>query len=282
MLRACLFSIPLVFSVAVADAQRAPDRGAMPASVETLLDLVGMDESYVIMSEAGQRDAQQLEEDLFASSGAGAWQTIIADLYHPDELRAAFTSGFAFDRMDDDTLSDAISFWGSDLGQRIVEAELTAWDAMSDEEIEELANEIYFQRVADNDPRLPILERFTEVNDFVDLNVAGALNSNFAFYRGMADGGAYQFDMPQDMMLAEVMGQEPEIRENAILWLYSFQLMAYDNLSDADIEAYIAFSESEAGQTYNAAIFQGYDNVFETMSYRLGMAAAIFMTGDEL
>ena len=130
-------------------------------------------------------------------------------------------------------------------------------------------------------PRLELLEAFNDANSLVDLNVAGALNSNFAFYRGLADGDAFEIDLPEDIMLAEIWGQEPEIREETVLWLYSYQLMAYDELSDADVQAYIDLSESPAGQALNRALFAAFDAMFEAVSYDLGAAAALFVAGEE-
>ena len=48
------------------------------------------------------------------------------------------------------------------------------------------------------------------------------------------------------------------------------------------METYIAFSETPAARAFNAALFAGFDAVFEAMSYRLGSAAALFMTGQRL
>jgi hypothetical protein len=70
--------------------------------------------------------------------------------------------------------------------------------------------------------------------------------------------------------LSEVWGQEPELRRDTIEWLYSFQLSAYSGLSDADIEAYTAFSETEAGAALNAALFAAFDTVFNQLSFRAG------------
>jgi hypothetical protein len=78
-------------------------------------------------------------------------------------------------------------------------------------------------------------------------------------------------------MLAEVWGQEPELRRDTIEWLYSFQLSAYAGLQDADIEAYSAFSATPAGANLNAALFAAFDEVFNQLSYELGEAAAGFI-----
>ena len=58
--------------------------------------------------------------------------------------------------------------------------------------------------------------------------------------------------------------QNIDIRQNTTEWVYSFLLLAYEPLEDADLETYIAFSETGAGQDLNAAMFAAFDG----MSYR--------------
>ena len=277
MLRAICLSVSFVIGAGPALAQSAP-----PLREDTLamLDAIGMEQSINIMVQAGVRDGRGLEDDLFPGRGGAAWGGVVDRLYAPDTLRAYFYEGFPEDRLAEDRAAEITAFFSSDLGERIVEGELTAWEAITDQAVEDAANEVYFQHLAEANPRLELLDRFTEVNGFVDFNVMGALNANFAFLRGMSDGGAYERPIPEDMILTQVWQSEPDIREDTILWLYSFQLMAYADLTDEELEAYIAFSESEAGQLYNSTVFAGYDAVFSEMSYRLGNAAALFMTGE--
>lgn len=277
MLRAICLSVSLVIGAGPALAQSAP-----PLREDTLamLDAIGMEQSINIMVQAGVRDGRGLEDDLFPGRGGAAWGSVVDRLYAPDTLRAYFYEGFPEDRLAQDRAAEITAFFSSDLGERIVEGELTAWEAITDQAVEDAANEVYFQHLAEANPRLELLDRFTEVNGFVDFNVMGALNANFAFLRGMSDGGAYERPIPEDMILTQVWQSEPDIREDTILWLYSFQLMAYADLTDEELEAYIAFSESDAGQLYNSTVFAGYDAVFSEMSYRLGNAAALFMTGE--
>lgn len=279
MLRALCFSVSICLGAGAAFAQSSV---ALRDDTLAMLDAIGMEESINIMVQAGVRDGRGLEDNLFPGRGGVAWGNVVDRLYAHDTLRNAFYDGFPEDRLTEERVGEILDFFSSELGERIVEGELTAWAAITDQDVEDAANEVYFQRLAEADPRLELLEQFTEVNGFVDFNVMGALNANFSFLRGMSDGGAYENPIPEDMILTQVWQSEPEIREDTILWLYSFQLMAYADLTDQELEAYIAFSESEAGQLYNSTVFAGYDAVFSRMSYRLGNAAALFMTGEPI
>ena len=83
-------------------------------------------------------------------------------------------------------------------------------------------------------------------------------------------------------MLAEVWGQEPDIRRDTIEWLYPFLAVAYQSLTDAELERYIAFSQTEAGHKMNAAIFVAFDAVMVKISFDLGQAAGRLMEGQDI
>lgn len=284
MLRAFCLSLAVAFGPGAAApvlAQAAPPV-ALRADTLALFEAVGMQESFDIIAEAGIRDALSLEDDLFPGRGGASWAALVDRLVTPELLSDTFFRAFPESRLGEDHMDEILAFFTSGTGRRIVEGELAAWRAITDPEIEEAANAVYHRRLSEGDPRLELLTRLIESNDFVDLNVMGGLNANMAFLQGLADGGAYEQDVSQEMILSQAWQQEPRLREDTTLWLYSYQLMAYSGLGDEDLLAYIDFCESEAGQAYNSALFIGFDAIFTDMSYRLGATAAGFMTGSPL
>jgi hypothetical protein len=80
--------------------------------------------------------------------------------------------------------------------------------------------------------------------------------------------------MPEELMLSEVWGQEPQLRHDTIEWLYSFQLSAYSGLADATSRPIPRFPRRRRAQALNAALFAAFDEVFSQLSYELGEAAA--------
>jgi hypothetical protein len=59
-------------------------------------------------------------------------------------------------------------------------------------------------------------------------------------------------------------------------------LLAYQPLSDDDLQTYITFSESAEGQVVNTALFVAFDEMFEGISRALGLAASQYMAGQDL
>jgi hypothetical protein len=251
-----------------------------PARADRLIDVTRLTEVLGVMREEGLSYAESLEADLFPGQGGRAWMGE-ADRIHALERSLADMRGSLTETLGKDTIDPAIAFFASPLGQKIVAAELSARAAMLDEEVDAIASEALAEKIAENDPRLDALRRFVDVNDLIESNVVGGLNSNLAFYRGLVDGGAFEGDITESQMLAEVWEQEADLRISSEEWLLSYLGLAYSALNDAELEAYIEMSDTEAGGAFNRAIFEAFDVLFNRTSYELGKAAARFMTAED-
>lgn len=260
-----------------------PDAGreAKTAELHALLDAMGLYDILAIMAAEGVGSSRTLEADMFPGKGGGAWMAVVAGIYAADKMTAAFEAALPVERLSQADIINLRLFFDSDVGQRIVAGEVAARQAFLDPALEEIATELAKERIAQNHPRIAQLTEFNTVNDLVERNVSGALNGNFAFFAGLSEGGAFAAPVPETMMLAEVWSQEPAIREDTTAWLYAYQTLAYEDLSDADLAAYIALSRTEAGQAINASLFAAFDTLFNAISYELGRAAAGFMAGED-
>lgn len=266
---------PLAAQVMPAPAQTSPQMRA-------LFDAMGIYDILEIMSAEGRAAAPDLEAELFAGQGGGAWLAVVSDIYALDRMTASFEAAVPLDRLDPEALASLQAFFDSDAGVRIVAGEVAARRAFLDPAIKQAATDLAQERAAAGDPRLDLLTAFIAANALVDRNVSGALNSNFAFYLGLSEAGAFSDQIPEELMLADVWGQEPQIRSDTLEWLYSYQLLAYEGVSDADLRAYIALSQTPEGQALTGALFAAFDVVFEGISRALGRAAAGFIAGQDL
>lgn len=273
--------LPIILVAAFLCALPLRAAGADPAALLTTLRIPEM---IAVMQDEGIAYGDELEEQLFPGAGGARWDEAVARVYDEPALLERFQSAFAARLAADPQAMDQIAgFFGTDRGQQILILEIEARRALLDEAVEEAAAVSVDDMRARDDPRLALLERFAMANDLIEQNVSGALNANFAFYQGMSDGGAFDgAKMTEADMLAEVWAQEPDIRAETESWLYPFLALAYKPLSDADVEAYLAFSESEAGRAMNAAMFAAFDEVFREISRDLGRAAAEMLSGQDI
>ncbi|MCU4651888.1 hypothetical protein N8I71_03550 [Roseibacterium sp. SDUM158016] len=291
MLRNLTLALPIAAFLVLpgpgaAVAQAVPGQSLPPLSerapeIAEMIDAMGLRDVIAIMANEGVAAATNLESSMFPGDGGAAWAAEVNRIHGEGRMIGLFEDAFPVDAMSAEEARTITEFFAAEPGASIALAEIAGRRAFLDPDTEELAREAFRQAVVDEDPRIELLTDFIQSNDLVERNVSGALNSNYAFYRGLLDGGAFQVEIPEELMLAEVWGQEPELRRETIEWLYSFQLSAYAGLEDSAIEAYTALSETPSGQALNAALFRAFDTLFDQLSYELGVAAAGFIAGED-
>lgn len=270
---------------AQSDPQPAPAQVQAPQGdrIARLGDILQIGEEIEIMCAEGIDYGDTLEADLFPGQGGANWRRAVAAIYDAGRMRAVFDTTLAAQLTGSEAELDAVeAFFTSERGQRILALELEARRALRDEATEEAARAAAEDMAAKDDPRLALIRRFSAVNDLVELNVSGGLNANLAFYKGMAEGGAFGEDVTEDMMLADVWAQEADLRKETEDWLFPYLSLAYRPLSDEDMQAYFDFSQTDAGQKMNAAVFAAFDAVFVGLSRDLGLAAAKQMQGEDI
>ncbi|MFN2307311.1 MAG: DUF2059 domain-containing protein [Paracoccaceae bacterium] len=254
---------------------------AHQSDAEVLYDALRLDEIVAVMSEEGIVYGESIGAEMFPDRVDDNWAGVVGEIYAVSRMTERVQADFTALAEDMD-LAPMIAFFETDLGRQVAELELTARQAMLDEEIEEAAKETAAIAMMDETPRAAQIEAFIDGNDLVEQNVVGALNSNYAFYTGLIDGGGFPQGLGEEDVLADVWNQEPEIRSNTREWMSSFLLMAYAPLSDEELDDYMAFSQTDAGQDLNRLLFGGFDPLFVDISRELGLASSRYMQGADL
>ena len=271
----------LTFATAISLTPVMASANAAPADVAALFEAMNMPEMIEIMRAEGLDYGEQIANDLFPDRISATWPDTVADIYNLEAMRAGFAAQFG-EALGDTDIDVLIAFYESDVGQSVADLEVAARRALMDEDFEEASKEAAALAIAEEAPRVAMVEQFVDANDLVETNVVGAMNANFAFYLGLLDGGAFPQELTVDQILADVWSQEDDIRKNTYEWVYSYLLLAYQPLSDADLQTYIAFSESDEGQAMNTALFAAFDEMYEGISRALGLASSEYMSGQDL
>ncbi|HLQ17410.1 MAG TPA: DUF2059 domain-containing protein [Tabrizicola sp.] len=264
-------------------AETVTDQPGAELSAPQLAEVLQLDALFAVLREEGLAHGQTLETDMFPSGGGEEWQAAVSAIYDIDRLRAGFDAALQEQLgQDSETLDQIAAFFGSDLGRKIIGLEIEARRAFLDTEAEEAARVAADDAAAARDPKVDQVRRMIEAADLLEMNVAGSLSGNLAFMTGMASTGAYGSDLPEDQILSDVWGQEEQVRADTSTWLYAYLGLAYSPLSEDEMEAYVEFWESPAGQRLNAALFTAFDRVFRQVSYDLGRAAGRTMQGRDI
>jgi hypothetical protein len=270
------FALIATMMTAPAFAQSAPS-----AEIDTLFTALGLPEIVEVMHEEGLADSTTLGKEMLPVAAARDWADAAQFIYDPqtmlDNVRDAFEA-----ELQGDDIDAMLAFFTSEAGTKIIALEVSARRALLDEIVEEASTEAASVQMRDETPRYLLVKDFVDVNDLIESNVVGSLNSSYAFYTGLIDGGAMPTDVTHDTALQDVWAQESDIRDSTTEWIYSFLLMAYQPLSDTELNTYIAFSETEAGQQLTAALFVAFDGMFEDISRALGLNISWLLLTQEL
>lgn len=252
---------------------------ASKAELDQLFAAMRTEELLKIMSDEGIAEGDELREDMFGGQGDIGWGGALMTIYGQDRMIAEFRETFDSELATSD-ITPLLDFYSTDTGQRVARFEIEGRRAISDETVEAAAQQAHAALSDENSARLDQLNAFIAQNDLIELNVAGAMTSNLAFFQGMATGGG--LDIGESEMLAMVWEREEEIRTDTTGWVGAYLTFAYDRLSDDDLAEYIALSDTKAGRDLNRALFAGFFEVFKRISYDLGAATARFQQSDEL
>ncbi len=260
-----------------------PLRAQAVASPEILrlADALRLGETVALMREEGLIYGRELEQSMFPGRGGEGWAAEVSRLYDERAMLETVMTGFSATLADTD-LTPLLRFFESPLGARVTALELSARRALIDPDVDQANAELVDHLLAEGGPRMALLRAFIEANDLIELNVAGTLNSDFAFYQGLQDGGGYDPPRSEAEILRDVAGGEEAIRQDTRQWLFRFLWMAYSPLSDDELRAYTELSRTPEGQQLNAALFAGFDAMFDRISAGLGRAAARVLRSDDL
>ncbi|MDX1744195.1 MAG: DUF2059 domain-containing protein, partial [Ruegeria sp.] len=244
--------------------------------VDRLLLALQLDQVIDILREEGQILGQNLQETFLDHKGGPVFLDQVDRIYDADKMRLHVEEVFE-GTLTDKQLDQAILFFESELGQTLVSLELSARVALSDETIEEMAQDTY--KNADRDADLyRLVDEYIQVNNLIEENVQNSISADYNFFRGLNIGAGQN----EAELLTQLFGQKDSTTEETRTWLYSFFLLAYKPLSDAQMRENIAFSRTETGKAVNTALFESFDQMFDAIYFQLGEAVAQVLKGSDL
>lgn len=217
--------------------------GLANADTETLYQTSGMKQHQShfqqALQQAQQRYAQQLPANVHQTLVRQSNQRFAPEAMHDRAMARLALS------LDNATREQALAFYQQPLGQRIVAAETAATAPRNVASLQQglpeqnldLQRRALLQRLSNS---LPALEMGVEVSMALANLAAQSANDLF--------GGLMR--VPDNM----VSGQRDRLRNQMQPNLLDTLAHAYRDLNDADLDAYVSWSESAAGRDYFRAV----------------------------
>ncbi|MEP1965119.1 DUF2059 domain-containing protein [Tateyamaria sp.] len=235
--------------------------------VDQLVDAMGMPALVDIFAIEGQEAGVTLDQGLLNGQGGTVFAEMVRQLYDPARLQQELRAGMA-DALDPDAAAQALLFFESELGARIVDLEIQARRTLMDSALESAAKSA---PSAQGDA----VSNLLTVRDLVERNSDTSMQARIAFVDGMA-----AVTGPQDT--PDFDAQRDAVRAETESWLRGYYALAQSPLSADDIAIYTAFWETDVGQAVDAAVFEAFGASYTTLSFALGQAVGRLLPQNEL
>ena len=232
-----------------------------------------------VLDEDFEPQVQPSFEITVNGQGGDVWAQQVRDIYDPQRIETGLRTALS-DGLEPDEIEAATAFYASQAGTEIVASENRARRLMSDAGIPSAARELVAQTRQENPALYAMVENYIGANGLIENNVAASMSQQHRFFLGLSDGG--YTERTEADILDEVWQMRDPLTAETRDWLFGYLVLAYIGLPQDDLDAYLAFSRSEAGQALNAALFNGFGTVFRDVSYGLGRAVALHATRDAL
>ena len=274
----------LAFAVALMAVLMLPVRASQAQSIP---QLYLFDDLFAVMSAEGIASSASQEAVPLDPADLPDWRARVERIYDPVKMQAEFVAALEPAlAARPDVATDAAEFARSELGARVLRLEITAREALLEDAVDTLSRDALAEaRAAEPGSalaaRLDLVRARIAANNLVDLNVSLGLNSTYAYYSGMMAAAAMPGLTEQDI-LPLVWSQEEAIRADVTDWIESYFLMAYHPLTDEELQDYVDYAASPLGDAFNRMMFGAFDEVFVSMSRRVGTSLAEMMRAQPL
>ncbi|MEP1352979.1 MAG: DUF2059 domain-containing protein [Tateyamaria sp.] len=256
-LRAALSALAFSASAALASPQ-----------TDQLVDAMGIPALIAAFSTDGIENGTAVDKGILNGQGGNVWAETVRRLYDPVRLEEEIRGAFA-ENLEEQVAAQALLFFESDVGARIIDLEVQARQAMLNPELEAAAT------AAPSAGNAAITE-FLEARNLVERNTDAAMTAQTAFFAGIAETSAQFMPPPETDEQRALMQAETE------RWLRGYYALAQSPLSEDDVAIYTAFWNTEVAMALDDVLFEAFANSYATLSFGLGQAAGRLLPQNDL
>lgn len=247
-----------------------PAKAASREEVQEFLKVTGFDvalESIKFSAESGPQMLGLQDSDFDTS-----WSILTKDVFDVGKMQDMGVEMLE-NTMDEEDLQAANAFYGSDLGQRLVEAENTAHldngddkGARAQAELERMLND------GDNE-RIEVLDRLNRAVDVSDSSDNAMVGIQYRFLMAARDAGIIEFRVDDQTLRESLERQAKEVKDLNRAASLASAAYTYRDFSQDELEQYAEALEDPAMQRVyelmNAVQFEIMANRFEVVAGRL-------------
>lgn len=238
------------------------------ADVNRLVDAMGVPQLLAAFAVEGIEAGKSIDDTFLDGQGGAVWADTVQRLYDVPRMENELRTVMA-EELDQGIAEQALLFFESDLGARIIELEVQARQAFIDENVEAAAK-------AAPSAQADTVTNYLVSRDLIERNTDVGVAAQAAFLEGLSDASGRIDDAPDmDQMRLR-------IQADAESWLRGYNALVQSAMTKDEIEIYTAFWETDVGEAVDDALFLAFGQSYTTLSYALGQAAGRLLPQNEL
>ncbi|WP_299741561.1 DUF2059 domain-containing protein [uncultured Tateyamaria sp.] len=238
------------------------------ADVNRLIDAMGVPELIGAFVTEGLEAGQSIDEAFLNGQGGDVWADTVQRLYDPSRMETELRTIMA-EHLEPEAAAQALLFFESELGERIIALEVQARQTFLDDSVEDAAK-------ASPAARGDKVTDYLVSRDLIERNTDVAVAAQAAFLEGLSDSSGRNDETPDmDQLRARILVDTES-------WLRGYNALAQSAMTDDEIAIYTAFWETDVGMAVDDALFLAFGQSYTTLSYGLGQAAGRLLPQNEL
>ncbi|MEL6466245.1 MAG: hypothetical protein AAFQ58_14870 [Pseudomonadota bacterium] len=238
------------------------------ADVDRLIDAMGVPQLIAAFVTEGVEAGESIDDAFLNGQGGAVWADTVGQLYDAQRMEAELRTTMA-EELEPEVAAQALLFFESEMGARIIDLEVQARQAFLDEMVEETAK-------ATPEAQGEAVTDFLLIRDLIERNTDVAVAAQAAFLEGFSETSGRAGDAPDmDQLRARILVDTES-------WLRGYNALVQSAMTEDEIEIYTAFWDTEVGSAIDDALFAGFGQSYNTLSYALGQAAGHLAPQNEL
>ncbi len=264
------FAISLILPIFSLGVMASPSQAASQDQIEAFLTTTGFDVALESIAQASASAPQMLgiDPDGFGSD----WARLTEEVFDTALMHETAVS-ILEQTLSEEALVHAVSFYASELGQRLVVAENTAHMDDDDDAKQLAGQEIVSKLIKEGSSRVESLKRMNRAVDASGTSLRALQEIQVRFLLAASASGIIDMQLSGDELRAMIQRNEGELRRSLQLSALAGAAYTYQDFSDEDVDAYVDALEQplmqEVYELLNAIQYEIMAMRFEVLAARM-------------
>ncbi len=264
------FAISLILPIFSLGVMASPSQAASQDQIEAFLTTTGFDVALESIAQASASAPQMLgiDPDGFGSD----WARLTEEVFDTALMHETAVS-ILEQTLSEEALVHAVSFYASELGQRLVVAENAAHMDDNDDAKQLAGQEIVSKLIKEGSSRVESLKRMNRAVDASGTSLRALQEIQVRFLLAASASGIIDMQLSGDELRAMIQRNEGELRRSLQLSALAGAAYTYQDFSDEDVDAYVDALEQplmqEVYELLNAIQYEIMAMRFEVLAARM-------------